>query len=302
MSSYVGVWRYGWSRALANLRGAWATALGTLVVLTAALAVLGMVALLYVNVEHLGRLWLSNTTVSLFLNGDMDPAGRQALLERVKASPLVLRAQLIAPRDALQQLAERLGADHALMQGLDESALPYAIDIEVAVDYRKRLGEAARQLRALAGVEDVVYSERLLDKVQAFFTVVQWVGIGFVSLVALAFGLIVAHGTRLSLYARREEVEILDLVGAPGRLIRGAFVLEGMLIALGAWVAALALVALAYAAIREGVQASPLAPWVQGQTVFLPWTALGMAGAAAVALAAFSAWLAVTRLLRELTP
>ena len=302
MISTLGAWRYGWSRALANLRGAWRTALGTLIVLTATLAVLGMVALLYVNVEHLGRLWLSNTTLSLFLKNDLDPAGRQALLQQVRASPLVLSAQLVAPRDALQQLAQRLGADHALMQGLDESALPYAIDIEAAVDYRKRLGEAARQLRALPGVDDVVYSERLLDKVQAFFTVVQWVGIGFISLVALAFGLIVAHGTRLSLYARREEVEILDLVGAPGRLIRDAFVLEGVLIALASWAAAVALIALAYAAIRQGVQASPLAPWVQGQTVFLPWVALGTSGAAAVALAALSAWLAVSRLLRELTP
>jgi len=302
MISHVGAWRYGWSRALANLRGAWITALGTLVVLAAALAVLGMVGLLYVNVEHLGRLWLSNTTVSLFLKRDLDAAGRQALLERVAASPLVLRAQLIAPREALQQLAERLGADHALMQGLDESALPYAIDIDVSVDYRKRLGEAARQLRALAGVEDVVYSERLLDKVQAFFTVVQWVGIGFVSVVALAFGLIVAHGTRLSLYARRDEVEILDLVGAPVRMIRGAFVIEGMLLALGAWVAALAVVALSYAVVTQGVQSSPLAPWVQGQTVFLPWNAVATAGAAALALAAFSAWLAVSRLLRELRP
>jgi cell division transport system permease protein len=188
------------------------------------------------------------------------------------------------------------------MQGFDENVLPYAIDLEVAVDYRRRLGEAARQFRALPGVEDVVYSERLLDKVQAFFTAVQWVGIGFVSLVALAFCLIVAHGTRLSLYARREEVEILDLMGAPGRLIRSAFIVEGVLIALGACLAALALVALVYSAVREGLQGSALAPWTQGQTVFLPWSALGAAGAAALVLAAASAWLAVHQLLRELTP
>lgn len=302
MIAHSGAWHYGWSRALANLRRTWHSALGTLLMLTAALAVLGMVGLLYVNVEHLGRLWLSNTTLSLFLKGGLDEAARQELLGQVKANPLVQRAQLVSPREGLQQLAERLGADHALMQGLDESALPYAIDIEVGVDYRKRLGEAARQFRTLPGVEDVVYSERLLEKVQAFFAAVEWVGAGFVALVTVAFCLIVAQGTRLSLYARREEVEILDLVGATGRLIRGAFVLEGVLIALGAWALALGLVAGAYAAIRQGIEASPLAPWVQGQTVFLPWFAWGGAGAAAVVLAALSAWLAVSRLLRELTP
>jgi cell division transport system permease protein len=261
-----------------------------------------MFALLYVNVDHLGRIWLSNTSVSLFLKGDLDEAGRQQLLARVKSNPLVQEARLISPKEGLQQLAERLGADHALMQGLDESALPYAIDLEVAVDYRKRLGEAARQFRAVPGVDDVVYSERLLDKVQAFFWVVEWVGLAFVALVALAFCLIIAQSTRLSLYAHREEVEILDLVGATRRLIRSAFVLESVLVALGAWIVALALVAGSFLAVREVLNVSALAPWIHGQTVFVPWMAWAGSGAAAILLAGISAGWAVQRLLRELTP
>ncbi len=291
---------YGWSRALASLRRSWRAALGTGVMLAAALAVLGLAGLLYVNLDHLGRIWLSNTTVSLFLKGDLDDAARNELLGQVRASPSVQSAHLVSPKEGLQQLAERLGADHALMQGLDESALPWAIDLEVGVDYRKRLADVARQLRILPGVEDVVYSERLLDKVQAFFTAVQWIGAGFVILVAATFCLTVAQGTRLSLYARRNEVEILDLVGAPARLIRSAFVLESVVIAAGAWALALALVASVYGAVRGALQASPLAPWIQGQTVFLPPAAWAGAGAVAVLLAAGSAAWAVRGILKEL--
>jgi cell division transport system permease protein len=269
--------------------------------LAAALAVLGMVGLLYVNVDHLGRIWLSNTALSLFLKGDLDDPARQQLLGQVRASPLVQRAQLVSPKEGLQQLAERLGADHALMQGLDETALPWAIDIEAAVDYRKRLGEAARLFRAMPGVEDVVYSERLLDKVQAFFIAVAWLGAGFVAIGAAAFCLIVAQGTRLSLYARRDEVEILDLIGAPPRTIRGAFVVESVLIALAAWGTALALVAGAYFIVQQTLNAGPLSPWIQGQTVFLPWYAWTATGAAALVLAGISASWAVRRLLREIT-
>jgi cell division transport system permease protein len=295
-------WRYGWSRARAHLRRTWRTAFGTLIMLTASLAVLGMVGLLYVNVDHLGHVWLSNTTLSLFLKTDLDEAGRESLLARVKAQPQVQSAQTVSPKEGLRQLAERLGADHALMQGLDESALPYAIDVEVAVDYRRRLGDVARQFRGLPGVEDVVYAERLLDKVQAFFTVVEWVGVGFVALVAVAFWLIIAQATRLSLYTRRDEIEILDLVGATRPLIRSAFVVESVLIAAGAWGLALALVAGAFGLVREALQASSLAPWVQGQTVFVPWPAWAAVGAAAIVLAALSARLTVNRLLAELTP
>lgn len=294
--------RYGWTRAWANLSRTWRSALGTLVMLTATLSVLGMVDLLAVNVEHLGRLWLSNTAMSLFLKGDLDDGARQTLLAQVKAIPLVQQAQLISPKEGLQQLAERLGADHALMEGLDETALPYAIDVEVSVDYRKRLGDAARQFRMLPGVDDVVYSERLLDKVQAFFTVVRWIGTAFIGLVAVAFWLIVAQATGLSLYSRREEVEILDLIGAPRGIVRGAFVLESVFISLGAWLAATGLAAGSFGAIRHVLDTSPLAPWVQGQTVFLPWPDVAVSGGAAILLAAISAAWTVTRLLRELTP
>jgi len=294
--------RYGWTRAWSNLRRTWRSALGTLIMLMATLSVMGMAGLLAVNVEHLGRLWLSNTAMSLFLKSELDDGARQSLLAQVRANPVVQQAQLISPKEGLQQLAERLGADHALMQGLDETALPYAIDVEVSVDYRKRLGDLARQFRALPGIDDVVYSERLLDKVQAFFDVVQWVGTAFVALVALAFCLIIAQATRLSLYARREEVEILDLVGATRGMVRSAFVLESVLISLGAWLAALGLVAGSFIAIRQVLNSSPLAPWVQGQTIFLPWLACAAVGGAAILLSALSAAWAVSRLLREITP
>jgi cell division transport system permease protein len=293
------VWRYAWSRALSNLRRDWRSALGTTLMLTAVLCVLGMVGLLYVNVDHLGRVWLSNSSVSLFLKSDLDDAARQALLAQVKAHAAVQRAQLVTPKEGLQQLAERLGADHALMQGFDESALPYALDVEVTVDFRKRLGEVTRQLRALPGVEDVIYSERLLDRVQAFFTAVQWVGAGLMGLVGLAFWLIVAQGTRLALYARRDEVEILDLIGATRRWIRSSYVLEGAVIGGAAWLLALALVAASYRAMQQGLAASPLSVWLQGETVFLPWPAWAGAGALAALLAGLSAGWSVTRLLRE---
>src|SRR5271170_956804 len=95
---------YGWSRALTSLRRSWRAALATGVMLAGALTVLGLVGLLYVNVEHLGRIWLSNTTLSLFLKGDLDDAARNDLLGQVRGSPFVQSAQLVSPKEGLQQL------------------------------------------------------------------------------------------------------------------------------------------------------------------------------------------------------
>src|SRR5690348_1466111 len=111
--------RYGIPRARQSLaRQPWAT-LSSVLVLTASLAVMGMMGLLYANVDHFGQLWLSNTSVSLFLRADLDDDGRAAILERVRRHPLVKSATMVTPAQGLKTLGERLGTDSALLAGIE---------------------------------------------------------------------------------------------------------------------------------------------------------------------------------------
>ncbi len=293
--------RYSIPRALSSLLRQWPAALSTLLILTAGLAVLGLAALVYLNIEHLGRLWLSRTTVSLFLKADLDAPGREAILERVRNHPLVKSAQLVSPKEGLQALAERLGADSSLLTGIDESNLPWAVDFDVFVDYRQRLGTLARTFRAIPGVEDVVYAERLLDRVQLFFTLTDVVGLVFLGILAAAFCLTIANATLLSLHSRREEIEILDLVGATRGTIRSSFVVEGVVLTLLAVGLALGLVSACYWAVNRGIDINPAVHALQGQLVFLPLPQVEVAAAGFLALAVLSSHVAVTRQLRRLS-
>ncbi len=292
--------RYGIPRARQSLTRNPLAALNSVLILTASLAVMGMMGLLYLNVDHFARLWLSNTSISLFLRADLDDDGRAAILERVRRHPLVKAAALVPPQQGLKVLAERLGGDSSLLAGIDSDALPYAIDFDVVVDYRKRLGEIAKTFSNIPGVEEVIYTERALEKIDLFFTLTQALGAGFLALLAVSFYLTIAHATRLSLHARRDELMILDLVGATRGVIRSAFVVEGVVIAAAGYALALALVAACYAAFTQGLGLNPLTRTLQGQTVFLPWVVLLGAGAVTVGLAALSSFRSVNRMLREL--
>jgi cell division transport system permease protein len=297
--------RYGIPRAWQSLaRTPWA-ALNHVLILSSALAVMGMIALLYLNVQHFGRLWLSSTSVSVFLRPELDDSERAAILERVRRHPLVKTATLVTPQQGLRALAERLGVENpaqAALAGMEADVLPYSIDFDVVVDYRKRLGEIAKTFRNIPGVEEVVYTERVLDKVEQFFSVTQAVGAFFLVLLALAFYLTIAHATQLSLYSRRDELQILDLVGATRGVIRSAFVVEGVFVSAAAFALALALVAVCYAAVTQALAVNPVTKTLQGQTVFIPWPALGGAFGAVVLLALLSSWRAVNSVLRELEP
>jgi cell division transport system permease protein len=294
--------RYGIPRALRGLRTNWRANANNVLILAASLSVLGMIVLLYLNVVHFSESWLSNTTVSLFLRPGLADAQRGALLEQVRRHPLVKDARLVSPAEGLRDLADKLGADRSLLAGAGSEGVPYTIDFDLFVDYRDRVGSVAERFRGLPGVADVVYTERLLEQVRRFFVLVKAIGGFFIGLILVSFFLIVSHATRLSLYARREEIEILSLVGATRPFICSAFIVEGLLMALAGGALAVGIVWLCHQLLIAGLSWNDVTGSLKEQAVFFPLRALGAALAAAALLGASSSYLAVTRLLREFQP
>jgi cell division transport system permease protein len=294
--------RYGIPRALRGLRTNWHANANNVLILAASLAVLGMIVLLYLNVVHFSEVWLSNTSVSLFLRPGLDESQRTALLEQVRQHPLVRDARLVSPAEGLHDLAQKLGADQALLAGAGQEGLPYTIDFDLFVDYRDRVGTVAERFRSLPGVGDVVYTERLLEQVRLFFLMIKIIGGVFIGLILTSFFLIISHATKLSLYARREEIEILNLVGATRAFICSAFIVEGALIALAGGALALGIVWICDQLLVSGLSWNEVTAVIKQQSVFFPLESLGIGLGAAMLLGASSSYLAVSRMLREFQP
>ena len=102
---------------------------------------------------------------------------------------------------------------------------------------RLRTGAAAEagvdalgaKLRQTPGVADVRYDRQWLDRLMSAIDVVRGVGLVLGAVLTIAAALTVANVVRLALHARRDEIEIMQLVGAPPVYIRGPFVMEGVL-------------------------------------------------------------------------
>ena len=294
--------RYGLSRALRSMGINWRPALNTVLVLGASLSVLGVILLVYLNVLHFSRQWLSNTKVSIFLQLSVTEERRAELLEQMRTHPLVRKAELVSPEQGLRELADRLGANHALLAAGGESILPYTIDLEIFYDYRDRVDELAKEFRRIPGVQDVVYPERMLEQVDLFFQVVRALGLFFMAITLVSFYLVVSHATRLSMHVRREEIEILALVGATRRFIRAAFVMEGMLVSLAGGGLALILVWLCEQLLLGGLSFNAPTSGIVFDTVFFSWEQLGAGLLSALVLGGGSAHRAVNRVLREMEP
>jgi cell division transport system permease protein len=202
--------------------------------------------------------------------------------------------------EALQQFKRELQGRESLLEGLGENPIPASLQLRVheASQTPEALKQLAASLGRLEGVEDVMYGQEWVDRVNAAIQMLRLLGLSVGLALGLASLLIVSNTIRLAVYARTEEIEVMRLVGASRLHIRAPFVLEGMI--QGTLGAGLALVLLfgAYRATLWQIQVTPGQIFGMGVGSFLePHWAVAMVLAGA-AVGAFGSMISVGRFLR----
>jgi cell division transport system permease protein len=195
-----------------------------------ALFVLGGFLVVTSNLEHLGAQWASSAEMSVYLKDEVSPDERNTI-ELLLTGGVVERFERVSKADALARFKQTFGELAASVDGLGQNPLPASYEVRLAPGSGSDAGvdALAGRLRQAAGVADVRYDRQWLQRLQSVIAVVQTVGFIIGLLLTLAAALTVANVVRLALHARRDEIEIMQLVGAPQAYIRGPFVVEGVL-------------------------------------------------------------------------
>jgi cell division transport system permease protein len=237
--------RYFLAEALTSLwRGKWSAAL-SVITIAAGLLVLGFFLIVNSNLQKLVARWSEAAELSVFLSDDATPEQLQAVANMVDRSGLAASRQYVSKEDAASRFRQDFPDLAAATARLERN--PFPASLEVRLNQRARaVGSAvdnlATSVGGMAGVADVRYDRRWLGRLNAAIGFVRAIGILIVAMLAVAAALTVANVVRLAAYARRDEIEIMQLVGAPFAFVRGPFVVEGILQGgLGALVAVVAL-------------------------------------------------------------
>jgi cell division transport system permease protein len=216
--------------AAASVRGLRGSPLPSAVsVATIALAVVPLGGLLVItgNMRALLDSHAGQRQVTAFLDASLAPEQDEAVARRAATLPGVARVELVTREAALERFRERLGGS-ALLDALEQNPLPASLEIALA-DGSDRAGAArvTAALRRLEGIDEVAGGEAWVEGYARALALVRGAGLGLGAILAAAALLIVANTIRLALYARRDEMEILALVGASRTFLRVPFVLEG---------------------------------------------------------------------------
>ena len=264
--------RYALEEACASLwRGRQAGLLSTLTI-ALALFVLGGFLVVTANLERLGSEWSNAAELSVYLKDDITADDRRAVEIVLAPSDMIAAHESVSKADALARFKQTFGDLAATVDGLGGNPLPASLEVRLRPGPGVSAGvdTLAKKLRQMPGVADVRYDRQWLTRVLSAISVIRGVGLILGSVLAIAAALTVANVVRLALYARRDELDIMNLVGAPQAYVRGPFVMEGVLQGgIGALVALLALGA-AFLALRARYL-TPLASALNMSSIhFLP--------------------------------
>ena len=252
--------RYGLEEAFASLwRGRQSGLLSTATI-AVALFVLGAFLMVTANLERMASEWSRAAELSVYLADDASPADQGDIERLLAPGGVVASFEFVSKDDALKRFKQMFADLSGTIDTVDGNPLPASYEVRLAPSASAGSGVASLvdKLRESAGVDDVRYDRAWLDRLLTAVSFVRIVGLALGIVLTVAAALTVANVVRLALYARRDELEIMQLVGAPDAYVRGPFVIEGVLQGgLGA-LAALAVLAALFLAIN-GRYLSPLA-------------------------------------------
>ena len=286
--------RYAFSGMLQN-RLVHALSIGTI---TVSFLFLGAFALLYVNASQWVIEWGSSTSMSVYLEDGIDPATRKAVEGAIRSVPGVTIKAYVSKEKAISDLRTILGPQAGLLDGLAANPLPASFEVvfqnseKGGFDPKTVKGE----LEKAKGVSDVQYSEQYQEQFGRVVRALKIAGLTVALLLCMAVLIIVTNTIKLTIYARREEIEILKLVGASDWFVRIPLLIEGAVQGiLGGVAAILILFALHWVISIQEVQILGL-PLTR--IVFLPYQHVLLLALTGLVLGLAGGFIAIGRFIR----
>lgn len=217
--------------ALRGFAGSPLTSGVAVVTIAVTLVLVGAFALLVANMESVLERFGDALRVTAFLEDGVDEAGQRALAEAVAQLEGVEAVSRVSREEALERFRRGVGRGAPLLDGLTENPLPASLEISLTSERRSAdgLARVAERVAQLPGVEDVASGRDWVEGYLRGVALVRGVGTGLGVILALAALLIIANTIRLAVLSRRDELEILSLVGASRSFVAAPFLIEGWL-------------------------------------------------------------------------
>ena len=238
------------TEAIGSLKHNRLMALAAVTTMAISLLILGMFFVMVMNVNHIASSVESQVQISAYLKDDNSEEQISIIGKRVAGMEGVASVKYIDKEMALKIFRERLGENKSILEALgDTNPLPNYFEIHAknAMDVKK----IAEKLELTGEFENVKYGQEIIEQLFRLTKFIRVVGILVIVFLSLAALFIISNTIRITVFARRREIQIMKYVGATDSFIRWPFVLEGVILGLGGSLIAILLLNWTYGTVVE---------------------------------------------------
>jgi cell division transport system permease protein len=221
--------------------------------ITISLILLASFMLLSMNINNWVRQWGESLSMSVYLKDGIDENSKKEIESAIKRFKGAEIKEFISKEQAMTNLKQSLGDQAGLLEGLEDIALPSSFEVV----FKNGSGKSndpkmiKSSLEKIKGVDEVQYSQQWIERFEGIMGMLRVSGLALGGLLCMAVLFITGNTIKLTIYSRKDEVEIYKLVGATDWFVKIPFLLEGAVQGLAGGLAALLVLFLAYSAISQ---------------------------------------------------
>lgn len=277
-----------WAR---NMSGT-APALGSMTLLLLISGVVGVTGFALYNLERVEAGQAS--LLHVYLRDGATDDQINALQTRLEGDPRVANVRYVSKAEALLR-AQRIPGLPELADSTESNPFPASLDVQVKnIDDVGSIDESVRNDEAVDPVYPTSYDRGAYQRIQGLLFGVALAGVAFLALLGFVAVTVTANSIKAAIHARRDEIRIMQLVGAPRWMVRGPFLVEGALTGVAAgMLAGLVTFALTFAGIKGA--SSAFTQFAPGVTIGVALVAGAIVLAVGLALGSGSSLLSLRR-------
>jgi cell division transport system permease protein len=217
-------------RAFINIRQNLLVTLLTIGTITLAFLILSLALLIYVNLERVTESWSDRVQVTAYFSEDLSPGDLATLKAKITAVEGTSDVQYISKDEALKRFYGRLKGQEALLEGVSPEILPSSLEIHLKKNSRDStsVSRYVERLKKIPMITEVQYGEEWVKRFSHFMNLIRFAGVLVAGFIVLAVVFIVANTIKLTIYARKDELDLMGLVGATRLFIKVPYLIEGV--------------------------------------------------------------------------
>ncbi len=228
-----------------------ALTLASVLVAAVSLALFGASQLVASAVENATQRWEGGIEFVVFMKADAEQSQLDAIEVLLEGSPEVDEWNFVTKEETFQEFTEFFADDAQLLDTISVETMPPSFRIRPTDPDAGAVEALGSTFEAKPGVRTVVFATEVIREIQNNAEKISLVTLGTGALLIVASAIVILTTLSIAISSRRNEIEIMKLVGASNWFIRIPFMIEGMIQGIVGALLALPLLALARTYVIE---------------------------------------------------